>query len=1181
MLNDAALDDLMVEAFQGRTVLLLGQGRFSARTDDDELWKRATAKLGRHPYDYLLNGPGRAEERQAVIKELSEAIPLSEDASQVGALPWSAILTSSVDSDVTRPFVESTDRLAVEITSPEFAAFTADGSIRIGRIFGALHREHIEERPPCTPKDYKARLPKAQQFLARLPEMVGPRGVLVVAGWSPGQDWLRARDLSQPLASLAPRQVLILGLDEEGHSKLREDEDFSALIEDGVVLTVPSPLSDVVRRLTAADRLDPSIRRRARDGVVLRVLTGRAPTLHGEHLAMVDVAFSGAEWRQYSSRLVLPVELELTAPPPHDPAQRYHDFRELVAKQPGRDTLGIVETCAFLRPEIERLTKLCVDVCSRSSPQESAIVVRGQSGSGKSILLNLLVVRLRRFGLPVAYLPPGALAPDLGAIDLLCQQIAERSESQAPLFLIYDGLREVEQYFDLARYFASRGRKCVVVGSAYSFQAKGRTTRRSTAGGRRELRGITEEYVDVPVRLRPAEVEALLKHISRFVGETPSTLREVVALGMGNFFAIVYRALPVTRGPLEAAFIRECTTGGRFLDQAMRELAESQRSEQGLTTLEVAFREALGKRLDELVHQQDYMPADVSADDAQEMSESARGLFDVVMLSSYLGHELPQPIALRLLNHRFRTYRGVFTAGLLDEREVAVGQYVLLARSPVEADIWVRRHLPEREKWISTVARIFNATSGSALADDYSNETELVLDICRAIGPEGPQHLQCPTHFGEVGQILKDLRVTHGRITVRILLMESHLVREWVHHQQKQLRGNKDREARFAPLVEKLAEAEAGLRQAWEQVQTSLQGNTPASRRLLATLETERACIFGTMLGSIVRCLPARTHATPSIQARANEWANAARSAWSQSLRLDDSNRIALDSACWIASERWKLGFATEEGSVAWMAYWSDVIDRYRELELTSAQEDRRDGRERDFSEALGDDARVRAVVARLQARGGSEGRSLLARLEARSGGPSAGRRYLEREVGEGLKDNELLLPLYLRYWWEEHTKLDRFLPRQRLQIGMKAEDWKKLLTLVEARIHFEPANTTMLFLRAAALIHLSDVRGGIEQLREVDRLGVGGYRAAKSLMLRCNAQGIPLEYAAVYQGRTAGTAHLAWCDQLKENVQFRPIEFGKPEIRPGATIGPFVLSIRFRGLFAERPSKGGSHMRE
>ena len=36
-----------------------------------------------------------------------------------------------------------------------------------------------------------------------------------------------------------------------------------------------------------------------------------------------------------------------------------------------------------------------------------------------------------------------------------------------------DGLREATEYLDLSSYFSARGRKCVVVGTAYTFQAPG------------------------------------------------------------------------------------------------------------------------------------------------------------------------------------------------------------------------------------------------------------------------------------------------------------------------------------------------------------------------------------------------------------------------------------------------------------------------------------------------------------------------------------------------------------------------------------------------------------------------------------------------------------------------------------------------------------------------------------
>jgi hypothetical protein len=135
---------------------------------------------------------------------------------------------------------------------------------------------------------------------------------------------------------------------------------------------------------------------------------------------------------------------------------------------------------------------------------------------------------------------------------------------------------------------------------------------------------------------------------------------------------------------------------------------------------------------------------------------------------------------------------------------------------------------------------------------------------------------------------------------------------------------------------------------------------------------------------------------------------------------------------------------------------------------------------------------------------------------------------------------------------------------------------WEEFRALVEVRLRDEPDHGVFLVLRAAALLHLRRAGEAAETLRHLDRLGTGGVRRSRSLVLHADRDGRPIQHSAVFQGRIRGSTHYAWCDAIREEVQFIPFEFKMETVRRGEVVSPFHLVVRYRGLFAEPVSRLG-----
>ncbi|AKT37937.1 hypothetical protein [Chondromyces crocatus] len=1143
-----------------RPVLLIGQSLFTHPPNELPSLR-----------DRWLADNRSVAERAKEARNVGDATAIPESTQRVLELAWGAVLTSGFDSTTERALRIPSRRLVTQVATPEFSGGASDVSLRLIRLFGTVDREMVAEVPPADRKALLERRGTAQRMLGKLPEVVGPHGVLFVDYWSPKEDWLRPRDLAPHLAPVAEGQVHIFGLDAAARTELEQDDDFSGLLEDGRVKTYPETLESLVLHLLSDGEMPTeALAHVTPDVVTVPVLAERFPasakTLASQE-QLKSATFDALEWRDLEMGQMLFSEIDLSLPFPSEPQDRYQLFRELLARGPGRHNIRYVRELAFRRPAVDTLIGRCLDVAKGSAPQENLVLVRGQSGAGKSVVLSVAAVELRRMGFPVVYVPPTTLRLDVTRLETFARRIGSCSE--APVFVFFDGLLDEVEYRDYSETFAARLTKCVIIGTSYTFQTAVSHTIAKPKGRDRASRAVRTTYVDVNVALTPTESNALVRHLERFVPSVPDVVKTLASAGANHLFAALYRILPEARTPLREQFLKECAKGAAFLEKHVRELSQADAKAGNEKLLAQKLREALGAKLDEL---RSSTSTGTPAETAQ-MKAATDQLLNAVMLATYVGSLMPQTIALRILNSNLRLYRGAFTAGFLDEREVTPELYALSARSSTEAEIWVGRYLQEPASQMSILRQVANHLELRDLQNDNSPELDFLCAMLHALGPQGRRDTRQPTQYDEMARLVSELR-KKGNVSPRLSLIEANAVREWIHVGQRGLQPQ-TAGAELDGVMSRLQDAEFGLRKTFDSLRER-EGHRPkaGARRLLATLETERACVLGTMLGSLVRCLPKPEHAKQGIQTQAGQLIRAASEAWRKALALSDDNVASVDAACWILGERFQLGFPSEEGRLECLAEWSEMVDRYAALDLTESQDQRRDDRSAAFAEALGNQAEFAQLVARLRAKGSTAADLLLARGMLAQDDAAAACKHLEKHCEDKLTTDPRVATFYLRAWWKAQTGHPRFFPHQRLTPSFGSAGWARLERLVSARLAFEPDSGMLRFLRAAALLHLRRIPESVDLLRDLDREALGGSRRSKALFLHADEAGKPIPYTAVYQGKRTSSALLVWCDALRQNITFIPQEHGRQEPRVGSSVGPFHLAMTFRGLYADPLSR-------
>ena len=1172
----ADLREAVVASLRKRQcILLLGQRYLDDPDGDNRLFRAFEAVTGKpDPYVWWLNDDHDLAAREEALRPVDRAVGAPEIIASYLRLPWRAVFTSAIDGTLRRLLESPGRRSVASVMSPQFGALASGGDITVGRLFGSVERPDPGEAPPRDLADLRRRRADATAMLLRVRELLSPRGSILIEGWDPDQDWLRPRDLAPALQDFVPGQVIAFGIGEEAEGRLRDDDDFAALLESGIVAISRRSLSTVVSELFETGDLtaelfatgdEPDVRY---DILRTQPHSTAAPPSSDD---LVHVRFSRSEWRRITSGLVQLIDLDPSKPLPESEEARYQLFRSFAAAGPQDSNLPWLRQLAFRRPVLDAVVEKCRWLCDQSDPEEYLIVLYGQSGSGKTVLVHQLALELRRLGLPVI-LYSQSLAPiSRENIDIFCEAVSKRSN--APVFLLYDGTSQDIEYVNLAAYLASRGRKSIVVGTCYPGQYESAEAPADAAPSRRSSRHRGRVIdIQIPIELAPEERAALLKHIGSFVPGAESQFSPLLGHDLSNFFAAIYRLLPETRPGLEAGIIAEITTGSERIQRRLKELTDTESAgPPGMTEMERKLRAALGNRIDELVGETLLVQA---KDGTQYPVHTAMTLLHAIMLSTAVNVHVPQGLALRLIHHNIPVYRAATDGDIIREVPIGGDAWALSGRHPLEAEIWLSHRLPLTSDRVRVLRKLVLCLSGQEAYRAWSPELECSVKLLQAYGPEGDYRHRLPAHYFNLAEIVGELRRRYPSVHPRFLLVQSHLIREAVRRAQNHMSpGGEDSAHQLEDWLRRLDDAGQGLDVAIDVVKAESEGRPRfAARRMLATLATERACVLGVKLGSLNRRLSREELSLSGAQGRANAYFDDARRSWREALGYDDSNIHAIDAACWISQERFRAGFGDAAAEAEVLAEWSEAIDRYLEMDLSPTQMDKRDEREARFSQALGNVQRFDAVVDRMAERGSTAVHSLLARDIAARDGDRAAIGYLDDHCSDFLLTDRHLLVLYMRLWWRAETALDGYLPHERLCIAFSLAQWSRLRELTAARLACsgEEEHPTSRFLSACAMVHLGDAPAAARLLDDLDRSGVGGFRRSRSLVLATDEYGSPRRYSAEYQGRRRASRYLAWCDELRTNVFFMPNDFRLTDPQPGTNLGEFHLSIQFRGLLAE-----------
>jgi len=421
--------------------------------------------------------------------------------------------------------------------------------------------------------------------------------------------------------------------------------------------------------------------------------------------------------------------------------------------------------------------------------------------------LGRLAYKLREDGkFPVLLASRATRMPAVEELDDFCLQ-AEEAGAEATL-VICDANMPASRYSDLLRGFVSRGRRVVVVGSAY--------------------RIVDEQYDDkqmgnshlmaVPAELDDRESNDLKRLVEASTGEALHAVASMYLL------PAIYRILPEVRPRLAAGLAQEARVASDTL--RARGAVKSTSHPKPASALGAALVNAglvdpktiLDQKLDDFIG---------------TMSDAATKAIDLIMVPGKLDCQVPVNLLMRAVGGGeglvdiAKLFSGIdlFRWSLNDDDDVFVHP-----RLRVEAELITARRLGTAHAEAEVALRLL----GSASPSSYGGcERRFVLDLVHKLGPDGPFGRRYSSHYLEIARALTEMRTRRGVKDPSLMLQEATLRR---------------RVFRDAPETLGLDPA-AILEEARQVVDIALdefgESASPGVRRACANLKVERAAIYG------------------------------------------------------------------------------------------------------------------------------------------------------------------------------------------------------------------------------------------------------------------------------------------------------------------------------------------------
>ena len=1097
------------------TVLARGLNRLGKGTDSEAAWSE------------LLADNNLSEEFYQWLSERFKRRVHSPSLESIAELPYSAIFTSALDPTLAELFANAGREPEVILTANETPR-TVRSLVRppLYYLFSRAGEQDPQARPPANLIALNSRRTQhALPILNSVLDTATAIGLILVEGYTPEKDWLRIDDLLGNIGDAAPQQVIWFG----GWPQLEGIDAalFESAVASGRISVEPERLASLVAELRSTGRLDDLAPLDSEDAGIVSFSDGqRLETTPEERLRVEAVAsIVDDSWTSFL--------------PPLGPDAEYAMFRHFHGAFEGPRLLveGVRRDFAIRRDfESELMDIIRVAIANHASI-DSPIVVKGQSGSGKSVALAR-VVSLVRQEKAAAVLYTSGRIPQSQDIASFCER-AEDSGAKVTL-IVSDANRDVDRYHDLLVGLRSRGRRVVVVGSQYQTD---------------DSPGIVQDtVVQAPPELSAREISALISILDRYfdIG-----IRDLDISDAQNILAFIYRCLPPSRERIRAGLGDEA----RSTEQTLRKRGGQPLQTKPLTEMHLALiRSGIVDSYRPLFDEQ-------QADILEEGGDAAGLIIDMVMVAGSLNCPVPFNLLLRSVKSSFEEFDLTIIAELFRGLDLfrwltdPHGNDLLVApRLTLEAQLICQRRMGSID---IEATRLIELVSSVRLGIERSQETGFLLNLLQQISDDGPRGDRYKNAYIDIGRALTVLRRSTGIAEPRLMLQESAFRRAAV-------RVNVFDGAEHLKLLE---EARDAVQHALDLIDN---GQIWAPLRTKQNLVVERATVYGFLANYWMSHKHPENDTWQSYQA--------ARQAIIRAVSVADTYH-PMDIALWTPADLFQSA-ELEEWQRAELA--ADIYSTLYQVEpavLPPNQFQRFQERRMRIGQALRDYALTEEAYAELEGTGSTAGYY----LRARSIAPDLGNDSIEVSAPEDLENarraSEFLssrmnkiegdvrcLSLLLECRWIAEMKR-RPLRGRRQPLPVSDPLRRELLAVIQSLNHAsgEAARYGTRYLEGVLTWLAGDYNAARVIFRNLAR--DTEYENAGRVMTRhviSDRDGAPQSFQGRVENQRQEGSWLVRIDGVGQTVSLLSRDFPNEDIAYGRTIRGFAVAFNFIGPIAE-----------
>lgn len=1126
-------------------VLLLGHGPCLFDDSKDPALKAASKRISSsrgtpvtlaNYYELINSASDQSDEFFEWLAERADSAPTPEALEVIGGIAWSAVFTSSPLALYARAF-----RNAWRDTQPVLDATQTlkdprrKNLLHTVYLFGRLGNDLPIERVPRSPDELRKRRTKhVIPMLNRLAEVTTPVGLLLMEAYSPNDDWLNPEDLSGVLEDFGLGQVHWFGW--QGPESIERSPGLQSLISRGIIQTHHMRLETALRLLEQQGFLklgQPPHGTTNEWGISLRDRVIQVPP---------------EVWLRTSAAIHILDDSYLEPLNVASSQELLHEFREFLGSSDDPNTLlcGVRRGFAADRdtdPQLYQEVRQAID--ARPS-RTLAIVLHGQTGTGKSVALAKLAIRLKmEKDVSVLFSSQTGKIPALADVDRFCQ-VMEESGAKATAIIV-DANVALFRYEQLSETLASRGRNVVVIGSTYAIDKKFIKGARS----KRKLIPMSPDLSD-------PELMSIRKVLDSFAPDVSATVERLCQrIPRQHLLVLLYRLLPVTRQRIRVGLGREFI----FAETLLRTNREKENQEPAPNALQAAL--IASGAIDSKA-----LLAAIMVEVAGDIFDYASHAMFSVLVPGRLNLSVPVEIVMRLVgyNEVEKSIRLLEQVDLLRWTQDEAGNVFIKARSSLEARLICERRLGGADAEANILRRVLQNIRLEE--SGRGPETKFVLDLCMAAGPNGPDGNRYSAYYDLLSDTLGEVMHDQGQSHSGLMLQQATLGREYVKANQASLDSDRSRQR----LADNVRVLQSALRQSPADV---------ANKYHTVNLRVELAATYGFLArqGTIGK-LP--IDEVLGFYASSREWAMRAAASSSP------DNYFPYDVMLWNALDTLKdprIDLASR------MNLEADVVDA-----LDAVDEDRLDSidyarfleRKQEAGNALSRSALEQGAFQELEKLGSAAGVLFAARRmvndELRDEPVSDAVRERARRAAEYLRSYRRLvdgdaraLRYLLRVWWAA-TMGSLLFKGERRPLPGTPEMQERGLSILNALHAVEGIEMSLRtkYLRAAVLWSVGAFQDSLELWREVSEQSDFSYsrRIIKHHVISQVDMSPKPFHGQVRWVDPQGRKARVFVEEVRQEIDCFPREFGLVDIEKGASMPAFHIAFNFIGPVADVPQR-------